>query len=316
MDVASHHAMMDPILPELREALAGLAPRLPLIPVISTVENAGAAPLFDADHWVANVRNPVRFSQAVATAGATHCTFIEISPHPVLTKAISDTLDDAGTGNAHHHSLGTLQRDAHDTVAFHTNLNATHTVRPPLGEHPPEPHPAIPTTPWRHTRHWIDVAPALSTNGFGVRSGRRPLAVEDSPVPADWLYEPTWPVQPLPAIDTAIVGPWLVLGDADLGTELGRGLDRGTERATLRAALGEVDNVLIAPSVTGTLSTSLRPTTSSMMRDACRRADFDAFTAATVHPHAQRPACHGGRSRQPDSCRLVGSGSHARPRTS
>src|SRR6476646_763503 len=218
VDVASHHAMMDPILPELREALAGLAPRHPLIPVISTVENAGAAPLFDADHWVANVRNPVRFGHAVATAGATHCTFIEISPHPVLTKAISDTLDDAGTGNAHHHSHGTLQRDAHDTVAFHTNLNATHTVRPPLGEHPPEPHPAIPNTPWHHTRHWMDVAPVLSTNGFGARSGRRPLAVEDSPVPADWLYEPTWPVHPLPAIDTANVGPWLVLGDADLGT--------------------------------------------------------------------------------------------------
>ena len=50
VDVASHHAMMDPILPELREALAGLAPRLPVIPVISTVENASAAPLFDADH--------------------------------------------------------------------------------------------------------------------------------------------------------------------------------------------------------------------------------------------------------------------------
>ena len=252
VDVASHHAMMDPILPELREALAGLAPRLPLIPVISTVENAGAAPLFDADHWVANVRNPVRFSQAVATAGATHCTFIEISPHPVLTKAISDTLDDPGTGNAHHHSLGTLQRDAHDTVAFHTNLNATHTVRPLLGEHPPEPHPAIPTTPWRHTRHWIDVAPALSTNGFGVHTGRRPLAVEDSPIPADWLYEPTWPVHPLPTVDTAGVGPWLVLGDADLGAELGLGLGRGTDRATLRAALAEVDNVLYAPSSAGT----------------------------------------------------------------
>ncbi len=251
VDVASHHAMMDSILPELRQALAGLAPRLPLIPVISTVENAGAAPLFDADHWVANVRNPVRFSQAVATAGATHCTFIEISPHPVLTKAISDTLDDPGTRNAHHHSLGTLQRDAHDTVAFHTNLNATHTVRPPLGEHPPEPHPAIPTTPWRHTRHWIDVAPALSTNGFGVRSGRRPLAVEDSPIPADWLYEPTWPVHPLPTVDTAGVGPWLVLGDPDLGAELGLGLGRGTDRATLRAALDEADNVLYAPTVTG-----------------------------------------------------------------
>ena len=256
VDVASHHAMMDPILPELKEALAGLAPGLPLIPVISTVENAGAAPLFDADHWVANLRNPVRFSQAVATAGATNCTFIEISPHPLLTKAISDTLDNPGTGNAHHHSLGTLQRDAHDTVAFHTNLNATHTVRPPLGEHPPEPHPAIPTTPWHHTRHWIDVAPALSANGSGVRNGRgglqRPPGVEDSPIPADWLYEPTWPVRPLPTDDAAGVGPWLVIGDADLGAELGLGLGRGTDTATLRAALAEVDNVLYAPPAAGT----------------------------------------------------------------
>jgi phthiocerol/phenolphthiocerol synthesis type-I polyketide synthase B len=251
VDVASHHAMMDPILPELREALADLAPRPPLIPVISTVENASAAPLFDADHWVANLRNPVRFSQAVAAAGATHCTLIEISPHPVLTKAISDTLDDPGTGNAHHHSLGTLERNAHDTVTFHSNLNAAHTVRPPLGEQPPEPHPDIPTTPWRHTRHWIDVAPALSTNGFGVRSGQRPLADEDSPIPADWLYEPTWPVHPLPTVDTASVGPWLVLGDSDLGAELGRGLGRGADQPTLRTALGEVDNVLYAPAVTG-----------------------------------------------------------------
>jgi phthiocerol/phenolphthiocerol synthesis type-I polyketide synthase B len=257
VDVASHHAMMDPILPELREALAGLAPRLPLIPVISTVD-AGDSPLFDADHWVANLRNPVRFSQAVATAGATHCTFIEISPHPLLTKAISDTLDDPATGNAHHHSLGTLQRDACDTVAFHTNLNATHTVRPPQGEHRPEPHPAIPIAPWRHTRHWIDSSPTLSPNGVGVHRARRQPAGDSSPIPADWLYEPTWPVRPLPAADTASVGPWLVLGDADLGAELGRGLglptDWSTDRVALRTALGQADNVLLAPAATGAAS--------------------------------------------------------------
>ena len=111
-------------------------------------------------------------------------TFIEISPHPLLTKAISDTLDDPDTGNKHHHSLGTLQRDTHDTVAFHTHLNATFTARPPVGEHPPEPHPALPTTPWRHTRHWLDFTPALSTNGFGARRGsRKPLARRGQPRP-------------------------------------------------------------------------------------------------------------------------------------
>lgn len=251
VDVASHHAMMDPILPELRAALVGLEPRPPLIPIISTVENAGAAPLFDAEHWVANLRNPVRFSKAVAIASATHCTFIEISPHPLLTKAISDTLGDQGPGNAHHHTIGTLQRDVHDTVAFHTNVNATHTARPPLRAHPPEPHPAIPTTPWRHTRHWIDIAPPLSGNGFAARRRKRPLAVEDSPIPADWLYEPTWPVRPPSATDTTSAGPWLVVGDAALGAELGRGVHRGTEGAALRAALSEVDNVLIAPLASG-----------------------------------------------------------------
>jgi phthiocerol/phenolphthiocerol synthesis type-I polyketide synthase B len=250
VEVASHHAMMDPILTDLRQALAGLTPRPPLIPVISTVENVGAATLFDADHWAANLRNPVRFSQAVAAAGATHSTFIEISPHPLLTKAISDTLEHPATGNAHHHSLATLQRDAHDTVEFHTNRNATYTVRPPHGEHQPEPHPAIPITPWRRTRHWIDTPPAVSGNVFGGRRTQRRPAGDSSPIPADWLYEPTWPVQSLVVTGTASVGPWLVIGDADLAAELGRGLDLGTDWAASHTALDEVDNVLVAPAAT------------------------------------------------------------------
>ncbi|GLP81766.1 type I polyketide synthase [Mycobacterium antarcticum] len=255
VEVASHHAMMDPLLPELREALAGLTPRLPLIPVISTVENVDAATLFDAEHWVANLRQPVGFSQAVAVAGATHCTFIEVSPHPLLTKAMSDTLEHPSTGNAHHHSLGTLQRDGHDTVEFHTNLNATHTSRPPQGDHRPEPHPAIPITPWRHTRHWLD-APAAAVKSVGAQQVSRPMAGADTPVPADWLYEPTWPVQPLPAADAAGVGPWLVLGDAEVGAELGHG------------ALGAVDNVLFAPATTG--------------------ASIDAASARTLFDDARR----------------------------
>ena len=37
MEVASHTALMDPILPDLRAALADLAPKAPAIPFISTV---------------------------------------------------------------------------------------------------------------------------------------------------------------------------------------------------------------------------------------------------------------------------------------
>ena len=138
VDVASHHRTVDPILPALGEALADLVPAAPSIPVISTVgEYSGA--LFGAEYWVANLRQPVRFSQAVTAAGTQAATFVEISPHPLLTHAISDTL-----GGVHHHTVATLQRDTDDTLTFHTALNAAQPTRVRDLPHPPEPHPALP----------------------------------------------------------------------------------------------------------------------------------------------------------------------------
>jgi phthiocerol/phenolphthiocerol synthesis type-I polyketide synthase A len=166
VDVASHHPTVDPILPELCDALADLAPRTPRIPVISSTGHSGAGSvMFEAAYWAANLRNPVRFSQAVATAGRDHATFVEVSPHPLLTFAVSDAL-----GRAHHHSIGTLQRDADDTLTFHTNLNAAHTTHPPQAPHPPEPHTLIPITPWHHTQHWISIDKPVE----GVASRPRP----------------------------------------------------------------------------------------------------------------------------------------------
>src|SRR4029077_5183143 len=90
-------------------------------------------------YWVANLRHPVRFAHAVTAASVAHTTFIEISPHPLLTYAISDTL-----GDTHHHALGTLARDTHDTISFHTALNTTHTTHPPATTPPPPPPPPQP----------------------------------------------------------------------------------------------------------------------------------------------------------------------------
>jgi phthiocerol/phenolphthiocerol synthesis type-I polyketide synthase C len=166
MEVASHNPIMDAILPELRSGLAGLTPAKPSIGFFSTVsDDPRAVPVFDADYWAANVRNPVRFTQAISAAGADHHTFIEISPHPVMTHAITETLADT-----HHHSIGTLRRDTDDTLTFHTNLNASHTTHPPQTAHPPEPHPPLPNTPWHHTRHWIS-----ATSGAPLSDKAHPL---------------------------------------------------------------------------------------------------------------------------------------------
>ncbi len=158
MEVASHTALMDPILPELRSALADLTPKAPTIPFISTVADPAVAPTLDADYWVANVREPVRLHQAITAAAAQHATFVEISPHPTLTHAITETLE-----SVHHHSVGTLSRKGDDTVSFHTNLNSTHVMRPPTLPHPPEPHPVLPSAPWHHTRHWISAEEFVKT---------------------------------------------------------------------------------------------------------------------------------------------------------
>ena len=258
MEVASHNALMDPILPQLCSALADLTPKSPTIPFISTVaDTAGPAPLLDAEYWVANVRQPVRFSQAVTAAAENHTTFIEISPHPMLTHAITETLESA----THHHSIGTLQRDTHDTLTFHTNLNTTHTTHPPPTPHPPEPHPVLPTAPWHHTTHWISV-PSRGRGGR-VQLGGDARAETGGVIPAEWYCELTWPVRPLSGAETSAEGSWLVIAGAGLGAEIGRALGNdsrvtvlapsvlaeGGDQAVLVDALAGVSHVLYAPEV-------------------------------------------------------------------
>lgn len=149
VDVASHHPIIDPVLPELRSMLADLTPQPPSIPIISTtVEDSSTR--MDADYWAANLRNPVRFHQAVAQAisGVGGHAFIEISPHPVLTHAITDTLDGA-TG---HIVTSAMNRDQDQTLFFHTQLA---TVGVTESDNTKGHLVDVPPTPWHHSRFWI-----------------------------------------------------------------------------------------------------------------------------------------------------------------
>ncbi|BBX70197.1 SDR family NAD(P)-dependent oxidoreductase [Mycolicibacterium psychrotolerans] len=265
VDVASHHWIVDPILAELRAELAGLKPQAPSIPILVTTDGrpTDGTNVFDADHWVANLRNPVRFGAAVERAAADHAVFAEISPHPLLAYAIKDTLADR-----HHHCLGTLQRDANDTVTFRTNLNAAHTVRPPKTARPQRSWIPIPTTPWHHTRHWItpasDVLPATasgatapqSRNGAVYPADLRPPVGTDHP----WFHELAWPVRELPAAANRFGDRWLVIADDETGGDLARSLgpksrslapsvlDDDAEPAALRDGLTDADWLVFAPS--------------------------------------------------------------------
>ncbi|HEU0191863.1 MAG TPA: SDR family NAD(P)-dependent oxidoreductase, partial [Mycobacterium sp.] len=144
---------VDPILPDLRTALAGLAPMAPKIPLISTVGLAGGdgTPGFDADYWVANLRNPVRFSQAVTTAAKDHARFVEVSPHALLTHAINDVLASVSPSDQTT-VTSAMKRDDDETLCLHTQLAR-------LGVFETSDRAGrfadIPATPWLHASYWL-----------------------------------------------------------------------------------------------------------------------------------------------------------------
>jgi phthiocerol/phenolphthiocerol synthesis type-I polyketide synthase B len=262
MEVASHTSFMDPILGELREALADLAPEIPTIPFYSTVMEGFQSPMLDADYWAANVRQPALLSQAVAAAAEEHGTFIEVSAHPILMNAVGDTLDPT----SHHHSVGTLWRDGDDVVRFHTNLNTVHTSHPPQTPHPVEPHPVLPTTPWHHSKYWVNTRPITPIRTVaGVADSASSPGSVDGPIPAEWYLNLAWPVRELTHGKADADASWLVITDSDLGDEIGRVLGdefaaateptsllaAGADPSAITDALAGVTHVLYAPQVTG-----------------------------------------------------------------
>ena len=104
VDYASHSAHVDLLRDELLEVLEPITPREPRLPFYSTV--AGEA-TFDAGYWFRNLRSRVEFEPAIrALLEARHRAFVEVSPHPVLTMSVQETIDDARAV-----AVGTLRRD-------------------------------------------------------------------------------------------------------------------------------------------------------------------------------------------------------------
>ena len=84
---AFHSKWMEPMLEEFRAVVAGLKLGVPGVEFISTVTaTAAQRELASPEYWVDQVRQPVRFMQAMETLASKSVShFIEIGPHPVLT---------------------------------------------------------------------------------------------------------------------------------------------------------------------------------------------------------------------------------------
>ena len=115
VEVASHSPGMDLLREDLLSALEPLAPRPVVTAMVSSVL---AAPVdggeLGPEYWMDNLRRPVRFAGTVrAMADAGDTVFLEVSPHPVLTAAIEETLGGVG-GSA----VPTLRRAEDERTAL------------------------------------------------------------------------------------------------------------------------------------------------------------------------------------------------------
>ncbi|MFC4035394.1 SDR family NAD(P)-dependent oxidoreductase [Streptomyces polygonati] len=118
VDYASHSPQVEAIRGELAASLAPVAPRPGWLPSYSSVTGGPADPARQtADYWYRGLRQPVEFEQAIrAMLADGFDLFIECSPHPVLTPAVQETIEDAGADafvvGSVHRDDGTLQRFA------------------------------------------------------------------------------------------------------------------------------------------------------------------------------------------------------------
>ena len=86
---AFHSHLMDPMLEEFAEVVAGLEFRAPVIPMVSDHVDT-------PEYWVRHVREAVRFADGVsALAQAGVSRFVEVGPDAVLVASIAESAEDA-----------------------------------------------------------------------------------------------------------------------------------------------------------------------------------------------------------------------------
>ncbi|SPB15581.1 type I polyketide synthase WcbR [Caballeronia novacaledonica] len=174
LDYAFHSRHMDPIEPIIRDSLADLHPASGHGLFVSTVTGGALdGHALDAAYWWRNIRQPVRFREAIACiADEGVRVFIEVGPHSILRRYIKASLAALNVAGV---ALPTLERH-HDTAAMlaHAAFSAVaHGARMARERFVPRGalvrDVSLPAYPWQRERHWS----APTAEGYGLVDRRR-----------------------------------------------------------------------------------------------------------------------------------------------
>jgi acyl transferase domain-containing protein/NAD(P)-dependent dehydrogenase (short-subunit alcohol dehydrogenase family)/acyl carrier protein len=161
----SHSAHVEVLREEVLKVLAPIAPQSGEIPFHSTVTGG---PLdtaeLDAEYWYRNMRQPVLFepvTRGILEQG--HRLLIEVSPHPVFTFAVGETIESTLDDPAEATLLGTLRRKEGGPDRFALSLAEAHAAGAKLdwqaffagsgAKRVP-----LPTYPFQRKRYWLEPA--------------------------------------------------------------------------------------------------------------------------------------------------------------
>lgn len=120
VDIASHSAQVDEVRDALLGALVGLQPRPATIPLCSTVTASVVEPAaLDADYWFRNLRQTVLLEPVVSRLIDDGIDLLlEVSPRPVLTTALEETVERRRAPARAPAVASTLRRGAGDRARF------------------------------------------------------------------------------------------------------------------------------------------------------------------------------------------------------
>ncbi|MGW7824888.1 type I polyketide synthase [Streptomyces puniciscabiei] len=181
VDYASHSRHVEALHDELLELLAPVRPREAEVAFYSTVGGHAKGAMsdttaMDAAYWYENLRTTVDFEATTrALLDDGHTLFVEVSPHPVLTHPLQETVEDhAGTGEVT--VTGTLRRNDDTWQRVLTSLATAHTHAATTADWPaffPATRPAagLPTYPFQRQHYWIQqTTTATDPHALGVHA--------------------------------------------------------------------------------------------------------------------------------------------------
>ncbi|MEV6978532.1 type I polyketide synthase [Kitasatospora sp. NPDC093806] len=159
---AFHSGLMDPMLEEFGAVVAGLELREPVLPLVSTVTGRVETELWtDPGYWVRQVREGVRFADAVATmldlgTGA----FLEVGPDAVLSGMVAECLPQDGPARA---VVPSLRRDRDQARTAVEGLARLHAVGTPVAwetvfEGTGARRVDLPTYAFQRRRYWLEAS--------------------------------------------------------------------------------------------------------------------------------------------------------------